>query len=77
MIENEIDVREPTPDAVEAAEQAFRSAGIAIPDGYEVAGIAWASGRGPTLFIAGPGVPAMVWDGERNSWRRAIEVPVT
>jgi hypothetical protein len=54
---------------VEEMERMIFDASIALPEGYTRSSIFW-NGIRPYLTVAGDGVPAMWWDGER--WNRML-----
>jgi hypothetical protein len=59
------------------AEQSFREASVELPEGYSSVGLAIAAdsmagaNASSRLFITGPDVPAMFWDG--SQWVRVID----
>lgn len=52
-------------DPISIAERQWREGSIEIPENYDRAGVAILPGAGARLYITGPHVPAMYWDGSQ------------
>ena len=61
----------PTPAEID---EALRAHAIPIPEGYTLMGLAFSNADGqPTLYVAGEGLPSMVWEHNPARWKRVAE----